>query len=86
MSEDGSEPGDSGGGAGVDLLAARLVDERRGGALRVAGLRAAGLDAAAFRVAGLRVVGRAVVAGREARLRTCLLSASRRFMARSRSA
>ena len=85
-------------GSGVEVdtiagraLATRLVEARFGDAMRVAGLRAAGFRAAGFRAAGFLVRGlrRAGAAGdvtEVASLRICVLNASRRLIALSRSA
>jgi len=85
-----SERSVAGGGAGDRRVVARgdrLAAARFGVAFE-AGLRADGLRVGAFRDAGLRRAGRDVLeaAALEARLRTCLVRASRRFIAMSRSA
>jgi len=80
-------------GSGVEVdtiagraLATRLVEARFGDALRVAGLRAEGFRAAGFLVRGLRRAGAAGDVTEVASLRICVLNASRRLIALSRSA
>ena len=80
-------------GSGVEVdtiagraLATRLVEARFGDALRVAGFRAAGFRAAGFLVRGLRRAGAAGDVTEVASLRICVLNASRRLIALSRSA
>ena len=68
----------------TDLFGARLAGARFGAAFLAAGLRVAALRVAGLRVAGRRAVAEAVAS--DAILRTCLVSASRRFIALSRSA